>query len=691
MEFICKLLDRPGVSQPNTRLEPPMKSLSVLTLLSLTGCAALSIPTATAFQEPLPAMNFNPQCVGFLAGVPGYSPPPEVVLENEDDEKPYGAVAPMLAPPKGNVMGVADEAPGPFTTRGGFGSKGNTGGTSGGVRKQAAEQQPSSPPPAPQMRPEMEEALLDQPAEVQGQRTQRAQSQGWGDTIFLSNDDVSSLASPQRLLYALEQNVSFSVDQIRPYELLNYFNFDVPAPPRGQDFAWSPSATVEGDQLHLAIAVQGATPPRAPVDLTLLIDRSGSMSAEGRMNYTQRALSLMTNQLKPGDRLDYVVFDSSPCTVLSDFVVGRDDPRILSAAIQQTQPRGSTDLNSGLTTAYKEAVSNASIAGRDQRVMLFTDAQMNTGTVDKEIVTQIGAHLETHDIRLTGVGVGRDFRDDVLDLLTEKGRGAYVFLGSERVVDRLFASGFDGLIHTLASDVRFSLDLPPSLRMERFYGEESSTVAADVQPVNFLAGGSQVFLQDLQLRNGRVKSSDTLTFTITWRDPSTGQPNQQRFTTTIGAALNGATRNVHKAQALMGFSDILMAKAINPHSQAHCGQPFTDFMKASANTGPDAELSYVQGLTSKLCPSPHPVMVQTFPLKLYLDSDQVISEVNLSCPSSHAQRGLDRGTQALTMEASAGQCRVTLQGSVPMTINTQLADNQHQLRCVVRAGAMDCR
>src|SRR5690606_13267347 len=109
----------------------------------------------------------------------------------------------------------------------------------------------------------------------------------------------------------------------------------------------------------------------------------------------------------------------------------------LRRVIDRIAPRGSTDLDLGLREAYAVARRHTE-AGRQGRVMVFTDAQLNTGDVNPHTVTEVGRALDEHGIRLTGVGVGRDFRDDVLDRLTEKGKGAYVFLGDERMVDRLF-------------------------------------------------------------------------------------------------------------------------------------------------------------------------------------------------------------------------------------------------------------
>jgi hypothetical protein len=157
----------------------------------------------------------------------------------------------------------------------------------------------------------------------------------FGATVHLSNDDSMSLASAQRVLAALELGYDIPAEHVRPHELLNYFSFDT-APVASRDmFSVSPSLIEEGDKMRLALAVQGAEGARRPLDLTLLVDRSGSMSSDNRMGYTKRGLQLMVDQLQHGDRLDLVLFDHGVCAPLKNFVVGRDDMELLKATIQK--------------------------------------------------------------------------------------------------------------------------------------------------------------------------------------------------------------------------------------------------------------------------------------------------------------------------------------------------------------------
>ena len=332
----------------------------------------------------------------------------------------------------------------------------------------------------------------------------------WGAAIYLSNDDTMSLSSAQRVIFAIDGFLPLPAEHIRPHELLNYFSFDTAPVREGNDFSVESSIAPDPEQegiYTLAMAVRGrplALEERRNANLSIVIDRSGSMSAEGRMTYLRRGLEQMTGQLKTGDMVHLVLFDHEVCTAVENFVVGRDRPELLMNAVRQLEPRGSTDLHAGLTAGYQLA-DRTYQPTYTNRVVMITDAIANTGITDEQLISTVGKYYDDRRIRLSGVGVGREFNDALLDKLTERGKGAYVFLGSEAEVDAVFGPRFISLVETTANDVHFQLHLPPSLRMNVFYGEESSTVKEDVQAIHYFANTSQLFLSDLMARGGELR------------------------------------------------------------------------------------------------------------------------------------------------------------------------------------------
>lgn len=512
----------------------------------------------------------------------------------------------------------------------------------------------------------------------------------WGATVHLSNDDSMSLASAQRVFAALERGMRLSPDHIRPHELLNYFSFETAPVSSGQLFSVQSAAVQDGSTLSLGFAVQGATPARAPLDLTLVVDRSGSMRSEDRMGYTIRGLELMADQFVAGDRIDLVLFDDQVCTPLKNYVVGRDNPELFKETLAQVKPRGSTDLDSGLRAAYALQEDRTDARGRNRRVMLLTDALLNTGNVNVDLVSEVGRAFEESGVRLTGVGVGADFNDTMLDRLTEKGKGAYVFLGSEAVVDRVFGPGFPSLVQTVAHNVRFSLDLPKSLAMERFYGEEASTDPEEVQPIHYYAGTTQYFLQDLALKN--LRDSDPVKLTIEWEDVVDGQTRSRDYDYTVGQLKGSPTRNVRKAQALMAWSDLLFQVALN----GTCGDGVAAFNEARSRLT-DAEIDHAAGLLSSRCTGLKAVTAVAAPsedvqFSVVVDTDAPVTEVVLYCGGETMRDGIS-GSDTVANFAfgeSPGECRVELRGGVPVSTSVVVPKVDTRLRCRLRAGQMFC-
>lgn len=407
--------------------------------------------------------------------------------------------------------------------------------------------------------------------------THEPPSADWGAAIYLSNDDSMSLSSAQRVIWAIDHYEPIPRAHVRPHELLNYFSFETAPVPAERDFSVVANIEPKGDEsglYSLALAVQGrplTTDTRRNANLSFVIDRSGSMAAEGRMEYVKRGLLRSLAELKHGDIVHLVLFDSTACTVAKNFVVGRDSHQRLADLIRRIEPRGSTNLNDGLGQGYA-AADAAYQPAYTNRVVLATDALTNTGVTDQGLISMVGKHFDARRIRLSGVGVGSEFNDALLDELTERGKGAYVFLGSDAEVDAVFGSRFVSLIETTANDVHFRLHLPPSLAMSVFYGEEASTEKERVQAIHYFANTSQLFLSDLKTRYGNLSTQDDLMLTIEYEDPESLEKRVEEYAFNLGAIV-GESRNLRKAQLVDRFVRAVQSLADRPMPSRYAYRP----------------------------------------------------------------------------------------------------------------------
>ena len=228
--------------------------------------------------------------------------------------------------------------------------------------------------------------------------------------------------------------------------------------------------------------------------------------------------------------------------------------------------------------------------------------------------------------------------------------------------------------------------------MERFYGEESSTNAEDVQPINYYAGTTQLFLQDLTVDTAKLSATDPIKLTIHYREAATGEPATQVYTTTVGAMMKDDRHNIDKARALMAWTDMVSTRAMGG---SPCGDAFATWADRAGKVEGDAEIAFVGTLAQSMCPGimppPLPQPTVSVAYKVRVDSDVPIAEVALWCSGQEDRKTLSGSdTIARFDNAIAGSCTVTLEGPTPMTASVTVPSVGGDVRCMVRGGRLSC-
>jgi len=389
--------------------------------------------------------------------------------------------------------------------------------------------------------------------------------------IYLSNDDSMSLSSPQRIEYAIRHFLPIPAEHIRPHEFLNYYKFDREAVKKGEIFS-AKAELAHGlmrDQSTLALSIQGQTiskEERQTAVITFVVDQSGSMNSDNRMTYLKKGLARVYNEFKEGDVINVVQFNHRVCTPLEGFVVGRDDKELFDKTVDYLRSTGSTNLHDGLVKGY-DLASNYHEKTKNNRVIMITDAMANTGVVNDQLSSTVTKHYDAKQIAFSGIGVGHHFNDRMLNQLSEKGKGAYLFLSSESVIEKVFGDKFISLLEVVARDVHFKLTMPDSLKMDVFYGEESSKVKEEVQAIHYFANSSQLFLSDLK---GEAKENDLLKLDVEYSEPQSGAAKTQHFEWKAGDIFQKSWNTIEKARLILLFTDLLAETNQYTHEHWNC-------------------------------------------------------------------------------------------------------------------------
>ncbi len=209
--------------------------------------------------------------------------------------------------------------------------------------------------------------------------------------------------------------------------------------------------------LYMLLRFKGAERPQETADrpamnLSLVLDRSGSMSDRGKLDYLKRSSARLIDSLDPSDRLSVVEYDDQ-ITVLwpSDRPAA---PALIKRLINDLTPRGSTNLFGGMEagmTEVREAIPRLSDEQvHISRVLLLSDGLANQGVTDPRQIAQRVRAWRAQGVSVTTLGLGRGYDEDLMEAIAENGGGRYYYVENPDQMSRIFAQELKLLYQTVA-------------------------------------------------------------------------------------------------------------------------------------------------------------------------------------------------------------------------------------------------
>jgi len=288
-------------------------------------------------------------------------------------------------------------------------------------------------------------------------------------------------------------------------------------------------------QATLQIAVDSTVDPtayhRLPMNLVVVVDHSGSMASDGRLDKVKAGLHTMIDNLHDEDRLAIVEFDDQ-VDVDATFGATLDRPA-LHAIIDRLEPRGATDIFDGLRQGFL-LLGDVPASERQNRVIFLSDGNATAGDTSQADIMQMAKDRVARGIGLTTIGVGNDFDVALMRGLAEQGAGNFYFLEDPAAANEVFTQELDYFMQPIALDLQLTAQAGPGYQFGEVAGSHlwtsEATRGAMQIPAVFVAsrtsqsggsqgrrgGGSMIFIHLTPVGGNTGRVADV---TLSYRTP----------------------------------------------------------------------------------------------------------------------------------------------------------------------------
>jgi Ca-activated chloride channel homolog len=223
----------------------------------------------------------------------------------------------------------------------------------------------------------------------------------------------------------------------------------------------------EKQRNFLRVSLNGCKPERAsnrtPVNVALVIDRSGSMMGS-RIAQAREAAIMAVNRLEPSDIASVVIFDDKVEVLVPAQKV--TDRNLFIDRIRSVGARGSTAIHAGVSEGASEVRKNMD-ARRLNRVVLLSDGLANVGPRNPEDFAKLGGALLKEGISVSTIGLGKEYNEDLMLQLARAGDGNHAFAAAPDDLIKIFNKEFDDVLAACAQTVSIDIDMQPGARVVR--------------------------------------------------------------------------------------------------------------------------------------------------------------------------------------------------------------------------------
>ncbi len=295
------------------------------------------------------------------------------------------------------------------------------------------------------------------------------------------------------------------------------------------DRRYVPADSTSSCYLRVSINVGKDAPQsrRLPLNLALVLDRSGSMSGS-KLDKARDAAAYCVRQLGADDQVAVVTYDDTVQIVGPARAMSERAKRQLIDSIRHIRSGGNTNLAGGWLTGAQEVADHTD--GRLARVILLTDGLANVGMTDPAELAHHAAELRARGVSTTTMGIGADFNEDLLERMARRGGGHFYFIENADQIPDMLHRELGETLTTVARGVTLEITLPFGVEADLLNDFESSGDHRHlrVQLDDLVAGESRAPVFRLTVQPGHEAATLPLTARLRYQDVASGATRELR-------------------------------------------------------------------------------------------------------------------------------------------------------------------
>ncbi|MFN8672792.1 MAG: von Willebrand factor type A domain-containing protein [Candidatus Sericytochromatia bacterium] len=326
---------------------------------------------------------------------------------------------------------------------------------------------------------------------------------------------------------SVENNLFVSPESVRTEEYINYFDYNYEKP---INTAFSINTELVNSKFDsnkiLKVGIQGKKVDdsnRKNANLFLLIDVSGSMNQDNRLELVKQSLLISAKNLQKGDKVSIITFGNSSKVLVEN--LSAENLTTIINQINNLKPEGSTNTEDGLNLAFELANKYYS-PDSNNRIILCSDGVANTGETDINKLIDKVISYQKKNIFLSTIGFGMgNYNDLLLEKLAYSGGGYYAYVDSLKEANRIFNQNLTGTLQNIAKDTKIQVEFNPNLvESYRLLGYEKR----DIPDTDFRDDGkdaaevgsnqSATAIYEIKLRNNTSNQNSLANIYVRYKD-----------------------------------------------------------------------------------------------------------------------------------------------------------------------------